>query len=173
MSRFLKESPPDIQKKLLEKEISVDDAKKVSILFTEEQRNQLLTERKIMAKEMQMDIDRHTKIRMRQALELKQGKETTQYTKIDMEKLDEIKANSPEEQDRRMLEEIREYRMNFMIKADYIKHLNFDASKNEAIEHVWQIYERCYNTLVDLGEIKVIGTIDPRKSPVPPKGLYG
>lgn len=169
---LLKESPEDIQKRLLKKEIDIEEAKKVNIFPTKEQRNQVIEERKIMKKQMQRDIERHTDIRKQQADEIDLGKEPTISTRQDIDKLERIKANIPEEQDRRMLESIRDYRLSFIFKADYIKHMNLDINKREAIEHIWNIYERCYNILIELGEIKAIGPISPRKNPVPPKKLY-
>lgn len=172
MVNILIESQPDIQKKLLKKEIGIDDAKIANVFPREDQRNQIIEEHRMMKEENKKDIERHIKIRKRQAEEIEQGKEPKGITIADIEIFKKINANSFEQQDSRMLQFYRNQLLNLMIKADDIKSMHFDANKKEAIDIIWKIYERSYKALVELEEIKVFGNINPRRSPVPPK-LYG
>lgn len=169
----LKQSPPDVQEKLLNKEIDIDDAKVASRFKTKEQREQIIEECKInktAEDKNKKEFEKHLKTREKQAEEIVQGKDPTNLTKFDIEKLKQINANTPEEQDRRLLKIFSEARMNLVFKADIVKDMNLDASKKEAIEIIWQIYEHVYNVLLELEEIKVVtGTVNPRSSPVLPK----
>ncbi len=169
----LRDSEPDIQKKLLKKEIGLDEAKIANEFPREDQRNQIIEEFRTNRDENKKDFERHIHVRKRQSEEIEQGKEPNDLTIADIERFKKINANSLEQQDSRMLQLYRNQLINLMIKADDIKSMHFDANKKEAIDIIWKIYERPYKALVELGEIKVFGNINPRSSPVPPKKLYG
>lgn len=168
-------SPPDIQKKMMEKKIDIEEAKIVNKFPTKEQRDQVLEERKKISEIKEKELIKHTEIRMKQAEEIQQDGYTKSgnFTKMDLDKMRKEYYNGDDQVDKRTIDSYHDVMFKTkLFQAATIKNMRLDENKRTITEIIWHVYEHCYTILVELGEIKVIGNINPRTSPVHPKRLW-
>lgn len=163
----LKESPPDIQEKLLKREIDVEEARVINVFPTAGQREVVLKERKIISEEKEKEKKRHTDVRYQQSADLHQGKKPKDITRFDLEDLKNYQSSNPDQQDKRIIDDYQNTKMKLIFKAEDIKNMHTDDAKRLALGIVWQVYEQLYKILVELGEIKVISDAIPSKELVP------
>lgn len=172
--------PPDIQKKMMEKKIGIEEAKVVSKFRTKEAREQILEERKIIVemkdKEKDKELNEHTNVRNEQEKEVEQfgNRKPGHLTKMDIGNGLKEFYNSPEQIDKRAIERYRDIMFKTeLYQPSTFKNIHLDKSKKAIIEILWHIYEHWYSYLVEIGEIKIVGHLDIKTNPVPPKRLYG
>lgn len=169
-------SPPDIQKKLMEKKIDVDEAKVVSKFRTKEAREQVIEERKIIAELKEKELEKHTNIRVKQEEEVERygDRKLGNLTKMDIEKIIQEFEGSDEQVDNDAIDNYREAtsKIKKLFQVSTMKNMHSDKNKKIIIEFIKQVYEHCYEILLEIGEIKVIDDVGTKTSPVPKK-LYG
>lgn len=169
-------SPSDIQKKLMTDEIDIKEAKAVNKFKTKEAREQVLGERRIIAGLKEKELEKHTDIRVKQEEEVEQygDRKLGNLTKMDIEKIINEFENSDEQVDNSTIEDYRivTSKIKKLFNAYTIKNMHTDKNKRIVIEFIWQAYAHCYKLLLEIGEIKVIGDINPKTNPVLAKKLY-
>lgn len=77
--RVLKESPQDIQEKLIKQEITPEEAEEVKVFKQPAQREQVLKERKMLREEAEEDIKRFKEQRIKQAEALDRGEDVREH----------------------------------------------------------------------------------------------
>ncbi len=151
----VKQLPSDLKDKVLNGKIDIEEANVVSLFPTEEQRNQVIKERKILKDESNRKIEKHIETRQKQAVSIKNGKSPEDFTEFDFEKMKKERLKSPEYINDRIISSYGDYVMKFCFSADAIKRMSPEGAKI-AIGYVRKVYELCHKILVDHGEIKVI-----------------
>ncbi len=169
-------SPPDIQKKLMANDIDIKEAKAVSKFKTQHAREQVLEERKIITDLKEKELEKHTNIRIKQEEEVEQNgdRKLGNLTKMDIEKIIKEFEDSDDQVDNNAIEDYRNVtsKIKKLFNASTVKNMHIDKNKRIIIEFIWQVYVHCYELLLEIGEIKIIGDINPT-NPIPPKKLYG
>lgn len=170
-------SPPDVQKKLMEKKIDIKEAKAVNKFHTKDAREQVLEERRIIAELKEKELEKHTNIRVRQEEEVEKSgdRKIGNLTKIDIEKIIKEFENSDEQVDNNAIEDYRNAtsKIKKIFQASTVKNMHTVQNKKIIIEFIKQVYEHCYELLLEIGEIKVISDINVNMNNVSPKKLYG
>ena len=147
--RVLKESPPDLKKKLISQEITPEEAEEVKIFKTPEQRGQVLKERKMLRKDTEKDLKRFREARVKQAEALERGDEVK----------DHLTRLTPGEVDHGEIILNRYKDMYFKVmtmRADHINEIEDIKVKKACIDYIKKTYDMCVKVLTELGEIKVI-----------------
>lgn len=166
------ESPPDIQKKLLDNRIDVADAKVANKFHTKEAREQIIEERKILSDLKERDIEKHVDIRVKQEkeVELSGDRKLGNLTKIDIDKILKDYESSDENIDNVTIENYRGVTLKIkkLFNVSAIKNMHTDKNKKIAIEFIRQVYGHCYEVLLEIGDIKVINSTEPIE-PIFPK----
>ena len=169
-------SPPDIQKKLLDKRIDVQDAKVANKFHTKYARDQIIEERKILSDMKEKDIEKHVDIRIRQEkeVELSGDRKLGNLTKIDIDKILKDYEDSDENIDSITIENYRGVtsKIKKLFNVSTIKNIHTDRNKKIAVEFIRQVYGHCYEVLLEIGDIKVISNTESNIEPIIPKKLY-
>lgn len=162
-------SPPDIQKKLMEKKIEIDEAKIVSKFHTKEAREQIIEERKTISNLKEKELEKHTNVRAKQEEDVELSGDRKRLTKMDMEKIIKEFEDSDEQVDKRTIDSCREAasRIKKLFLSSTIKNMHTDTNRKDIIESIWQVYRHCHGLLLEIDEIKVISGANQNNSIIP------
>jgi len=162
----VKQLPSDLKDKVINGKINIEEAKVVMMFPTEEQRTQVLKERKKIKDETnkviernKRDLETHTEIRQKQAEDVSKGNNLQHYTKLDFQKMDNEERKTPEYINDRILSEYGRYLVQFCFSIDDINHMSPEGAKT-AISYVRRMYDLCHTILINYGEIKIINEVN-------------
>jgi|GEM_PF-5952339 len=150
--KVLKESPEDIQQKMLRQEITPDEAEEVRIFKTPEQRSQVIEERKIRKEEFAETTKRDVAVRKHMADEVEQGKEPTIiHNDFDAnEKDDDASAQ-------RIVERYQDiYLRVISFRADHILGIKNAEQQKQCIEIIKKTVAHCNAVLLGVDQLKTI-----------------
>jgi ParB/RepB/Spo0J family partition protein len=147
--RVLKESPPDLKKKLISQEITPAEAEEVKIFKTPEQRGQVLKERQMLRKDTEKDLRRFKEARVKQAEALERGDDVRDHlTRLTPGEVDHSDIILKRYQDT--------YFKVMTFRSDHIKQIKDPKVKKACIDYVKKTYDTCVKVLTELGEITVV-----------------
>ena len=143
----MKESPEDIQEKLLRQEITVEEAKEAKIFRQPEQREQYLEQRRVIKRQQDKELEKHKSIRAKEAEAIERGERP--IIAIDTSELDFNKQ---------MVERCQDVYLKAALafRADHIQQVTNLRMRNECVSWLRQTYEHCQRTLGQLDELELL-----------------
>lgn len=150
--KVLKESPEDIQQKLLKQEITPDEAEEVRIFKTPEQRSQVIEERKIRKEEFAETTKRDVIVRKHMADDIEQGREPTiVHAEFDANEKDEDASAQ------RIIERYQDiYLRVISFRADHILGIKNAEQQKQCIEIIKKTVAHCNAVLLGVDQLKTI-----------------
>jgi len=161
----LKKSPVDIQKKLVEKKINIEQAKIANVFDTEERRNQVLKETRAIENKQRIsnelynrDIKMNLETRKKQQEDLKKKGETQHKTEFDtaFEKKLEKEANKDEIHDEEYIgryQKLSSYTLSTFANF-HPRFLRTTEGRDTVLGIVRNLHDFYHRALVEVGEIK-------------------
>jgi ParB/RepB/Spo0J family partition protein len=147
--KILKESPPDLKRKLISQEITPEEAEEVSVFKTVEQRGQVLKERKMLRQDTDKDLLRFKEARIKQAAAIERGEDVRDHlTRLAPGEVDHNEIILKRYQDT--------YFKVMTFRAEHIKQIEDIKVRKACIDYVKKTYDTCVKVLTELGEITVV-----------------
>jgi hypothetical protein len=170
----LKDSPKDVKKKLLNKKISIEQAKIANNFDTEKGRNQIIEEtkiiedkKKILEKVCDDDIKMNVETRKKQQDDIKKKGETELRTEFDkaLEKKLETESRKDELHDQEFVDKYQRVSSATISAFTYYhpRKLRTEKDKRRILDMIRNLYILYHDVLADMGEIKDI-TPDNREN---------
>jgi hypothetical protein len=150
--KVLKESPADIQDKLLKQEITPEEAESVRIFKTSEQRDQIIKEKKILREDFKDQEERHIKVRKQMADDVESGKvPSTIHPRFDLTgRDDEASAKRTLERYQNIHIEVLSYR------ADHIMSIKNKDMRDQCIDIIKRTTTHCNQVLHEIEELNIL-----------------